>query len=67
MCLIVIYSVSEVSAQYNKEVQSALCFSWPVQFTHSGVTMDEVNATMITNTNIVVLFTILVCFHRFLH
>ncbi|OWM85841.1 hypothetical protein CDL15_Pgr012091 [Punica granatum] len=38
-------------------VSIALAFK---QFTHSGVTWDGVNATMITNTNIVVLFTTLV-------
>ncbi|KAK4751583.1 hypothetical protein SAY87_005065 [Trapa incisa] len=38
-------------------VSIALAFK---QFTHSGVTKDEINATMITNTNIVVLFTTLV-------
>lgn len=37
------------------------CFSLGLKFTYSGVTLDPANATMVTTTIIVVLFTTLVC------
>lgn len=38
-----------------------LFLSWLLKFTYSGVTSDPINATMITNTIVVVLFSTMVC------
>lgn len=39
--------------------------SWVVKFTYSGVTLDPINATMVTSTIIVVLFSTLVCYFSY--
>ncbi|KAK4767798.1 hypothetical protein SAY87_002939 [Trapa incisa] len=67
--ILVICSLAKASP-WNSNEFNVLCFFWHVKFTHSGVTKCEINATMITNTNIVVLLTTLVCwliFYYVLH